>query len=119
MLYKTDFSMKVKGDLIRNARRHKQFSQEYMAHLLEISQSQYSRLENGEIDFEVSKLSILIDTLELNPMEVIEFTEKQQVFINSHNTIGTNFGEIKSPLVANDIEIIRQIIREELDKRKE
>ncbi|SZD73601.1 Uncharacterised protein [Candidatus Ornithobacterium hominis] len=47
-----------------------------MANPLDISQSQYSRLEKGEIDFEVSKLSILIDTLELNPMGVIEFTEK-------------------------------------------
>ncbi|WP_260377579.1 helix-turn-helix domain-containing protein [Candidatus Ornithobacterium hominis] len=61
---------------MREAKRNKNFSQEYMANPLDISQSQYSRLEKGEIDFEVSKLSILIDTLELNPMGVIEFTEK-------------------------------------------
>lgn len=58
-------------------------------------------------------------------MEVIEFTEKQQVFINSHNThnigiVGNRFGDIKSPLVSNDKEVIRQIIREEerLDIKK-
>lgn len=111
--------MKVKRELIKNTRRHKRFSQEYIAYLLDVSQSQYSRLENGEIDFEISKLSSLIDILELNPMEVIEFTEKQLAFINSHNTIGSNIGKIKSPIVINDLNIIQQIIRDELDKRKE
>ena len=94
--------MKVKGNLIREARRRKEFSQDYMAHLLDISQSQYSKLENGEANFDVSKLGVLLDELELNPLEVIEFSEKQQIFINSNNTIVNNAGEIKSPLISND-----------------
>ena len=108
--------MKVKGNLIRDARRRKDFSQEYMANLLDISQSQYSKLENGEANFDVSKLGALLDELELNPLEVIEFSEKQQVFINSNNTIVNNAGEIKSPLITNDVNFIRQIIQEELQK---
>ena len=108
--------MKVKGNLIRDARRRKDFSQEYMANLLDISQSQYSKLENGEANFDVSKLGALLDELELNPLEVIEFSEKQQVFINSNNTIVNNAGEIKSPLISNDVNFIRQIIQEELQK---
>lgn len=108
--------MKVKGNLIRDARRRKDFSQKYMANLLDISQSQYSKLENGEANFDVSKLGALLDELELNPLEVIEFSEKQQVFINSNNTIVNNAGEIKSPLISNDVNFIRQIIQEELQK---
>ncbi len=108
--------MKVKGNLIRDARRQKNLSQEYIAHLLDISQSQYSKLENGEANFDISKLSSLLDVLELNPLEVIEFSEKQQVFINSNNTIVNNAGEIKSPLLTNDVEFIRKMIREELGK---
>ena len=108
--------MKVQGNLIREARRRKDLSQDYMANLLDISQSQYSKLENGEANFDVSKLGALLDALELNPLEVIEFSEKQQVFINSNNTIGTNLGEIKSPLISNDVNFIRQIIQEELQK---
>ena len=108
--------MKVKGNLIREARRRKDFSQDYMANLLDISQSQYSKLENGEANFDVSKLGALLDALELNPLEVIEFSEKQQVFINSNNTIVNNAGEIKSPLISNDVNFIRQIIQEELQK---
>ena len=108
--------MKVKGNLIREARRRKDFSQDYMANLLDISQSQYSKLENGEANFDVSKLGALLDALELNPLEVIEFSEKQQIFINSNNTIVNNAGEIKSPLISNDVNFIRQIIQEELQK---
>ena len=108
--------MKVKGNLIREARRRKDFSQDYMANLLDISQSQYSKLENGEANFDVSKLGALLDALELNPLEVIEFSEKQQIFINSNNTIVNNAGEIKSPLITNDVNFIRQIIQEELQK---
>lgn len=108
--------MKVKGNLIREARRRKDYSQEYMAHQLDISQSQYSKLENGEANFDVLKLGTLLDELELNPLEVLEFSEKQQVFINSNNTIGTNIGEIKSPLITNDAELVRQIVQEELQK---
>ena len=108
--------MKVKGNLIRDARRRKDFSQEYMVNLLDISQSQYSKLENGEANFDVSKLGALLDELELNPLEVIEFSEKQQVFINSNNTIVNNAGEIKSPLITNDVNFIRQIIQDELQK---
>ena len=108
--------MKVQGNLIREARRRKDLSQDYMASLLDISQSQYSKLENGDANFDVSKLSLLLDELELNPLDIIEFSEMQQIFINSNNTIVNNAGEIKSPLITNDVEAIRQIIQEELQK---
>lgn len=108
--------MKVKEKLIREARIRKDYKQHDIADLLGVSQSQYSKLENGEVHFDIAQLSVLLDKLDLNPLDVIEFSEKQQVFINSNNTIGTNLGEIKSPLINNDIEIIRQIIREEIKK---
>lgn len=66
-------------------------------------------------DFCISTLSKLIDELELNPLEVIEFSDKQQIFINSsmsgnHNNSNSfnNFDEEK----------IRNIVRDEL-KRKD
>ena len=104
--------MKVKGNLIREARRRKDFSQDYMANLLDISQSQYSKLENGEANFDVSKLGALLDALELNPLEVIEFSEKQQVFINSSYS-GNNNTTINNI----DIELIKKIVQEELKKQ--
>jgi transcriptional regulator with XRE-family HTH domain len=74
--------MRVKEKIVREARLKKEYSQEHIAHVLNISQSKYSRLEKGEISFDVKELSTLIDVLELNPLEVLDFTDKQQVFIN-------------------------------------
>lgn len=112
--------MNVKGKLIREARMKKDFSQEYLANVLGISQSQYSKLENGDVSFDIQKLGQLLDELELNPLEIIEFSEKQQTFINSNNSHSAivNSGEINSPLIQNDIEAIRKIIQEELSKNK-
>ena len=113
--------MNVKGKLIREARMKKDFSQEYLANVLGISQSQYSKLENGDVRFDIQKLGQLLDELELNPLEIIEFSEKQKLIINthnSHNAIVNNSGEINSPLIQNDVEAIRKIVQEELSKKK-
>ncbi|HFK5528241.1 helix-turn-helix domain-containing protein [Elizabethkingia anophelis] len=85
--------MHVKTEEIRRIRREKDFSQEYMAEMLNLSQSQYSRLENNEspIDFEkVGKIAIILD---VNPFDILEFSE--QSFINCSqsgniNTINNN-----------------------------
>ena len=85
--------MHVKTEEIRRIRREKDFSQEYMAEMLNLSQSQYSRLENNEspIDFEkVGKIAIILD---VNPFDILEFSE--QSFVNCSqsgniNTINNN-----------------------------
>ncbi|WP_454059744.1 helix-turn-helix domain-containing protein [Elizabethkingia ursingii] len=85
--------MHVKTEEIRRIRRERDFSQEYMAEMLNLSQSQYSRLENNEspIDFEkVGKIAIILD---VNPFDILEFSE--QSFINCSqsgniNTINNN-----------------------------
>lgn len=101
--------MKVKGKMIREARQRKEFSQEYMAQVLGISQSQYSKLENGEVSFDIQKLGVLLDELELNPLEVIEFSERQQVFINSSYS-----GNYNSNINMIDEGVVRKIVQEEL-----
>lgn len=104
--------MRVKEKIVRDSRLKKEFSQEHMAHILKISQSKYSRLEKGEISFDINELSVLIDTLGLNPLEVLDFTEKQQVFINSSYSGNVNNTKISGI----DKEAIREIIKEELRK---
>ncbi len=101
--------MKVKEKVIRNARLKKEFSQEYIADLLNISQSKYSRLEKGEIPFDINELSKLIDYLELNPLEVLDFTEKQQIFINSSYS-----GNVNSNINNIDVAFIKKLIKEEM-----
>ena len=104
--------MRVKEKIVRDARLKKNLSQEQIAHILNISQSKYSRLEKGEISFDINELSSLIDVLELNPLEVLDFTEKQQVFINSSYS-----GNINSKINGIDKEAIRKLIQEELKKQ--
>lgn len=104
--------MKVKEKMVRNARILRGISQDNIAHHLNISQSKYSKLENGEIPFDIKELSLLIDLLELNPLEVIDFTDKQQVFINSSYSGNTN-----TTIKGTDIETIRAIIKEELKNK--
>lgn len=104
--------MKLKEKVIREARLKKEFSQEHLADLLNVSQSKYSRLEKGDITFTIDELSKLIDVLELNPLEVLDFTEKQQVFINSSYS-----GNVKTKINVITLEAIREMIREELTKK--
>jgi|SRR5690606_13501468 len=104
--------MRVKEKLVRNARLKKEYSQEYVAQILGVSQSKYSRLEKEETTFDIEELSRLIDLLELNPLEVIDFTEKQQVFINSSYSENSNI-----TINGLDKDVIRDIIREEIKKQ--
>ena len=111
--------MKVKGDLIKEARLKKGFKQDNLADILEISQSQYSKLENGEATFDVQKLSLLIDQLELNPLDIIEFSEKQQTFINSAVSGNHNSNHNYNNSFNNyDEEMIRKIVCDEIAKNK-
>jgi transcriptional regulator with XRE-family HTH domain len=105
--------MKVKEQIVKEARLKKQYTQEYVAHLLDISQSKYSRLEKGEISFDIKELSQLVDLLELNPLEILDFTEKQQIFINSSYS-----GNIDTRIKGIDKNELRSLIQEELKKWK-
>ena len=106
--------MKVNGNLIREARVKKGYKQDVLADILGISQSQYSKLENGETAFDIRTLSKLIDELDLNPLEVIEFTDKQQIFINS--SMSGNHNNSNS-FNSYDEEKIRNIVRAEMRKK--
>jgi len=57
--------MKKVYESIRKARTAKDFSQEYMAEMLGISQRQYSRLENGESEMTLSYLDKISKTLDI------------------------------------------------------
>lgn len=59
--------MYIKTEQIRRLRREKDFSQEYGAEVLDIFQSQYSRIENGECSIDLEKTSRTADILGTNP----------------------------------------------------
>lgn len=86
--------MLLKTEQIRKIRREKDFSQVYMAEVLGLSQSQYSRIENGECSIDIDKANKIAEILDTNPLDIVDFYNKQE-FINcsqsgNYNTITNN-----------------------------
>lgn len=60
---------------IRTLRRNREYSQEYMALLLNISQNAYSRLENGKTPITIDRLYQISSILQTNPSSLLEMEE--------------------------------------------
>lgn len=48
--------------------------------MLDLSQFQYSRIENGECSIDLEKTSKIAEVLGTNPLDIIEFSDKQAFF---------------------------------------
>jgi len=57
---------------IRVLRRNREYSQEYMAFMLHISQNAYSRLENGKTPLTIDRLCEICNILQANPAELMD-----------------------------------------------
>lgn len=68
--------MKLKHETIRVERIRKNYTQEYVADEIGISQSQYSRLEKGEISLDIEKVGKITKVLEISPQDIIEFSQE-------------------------------------------
>ncbi len=79
------------GSNIRKIRELKGYSQEYVSNQLEISQRQFSRIENNETDISVSKLQEISTILDVTPIQLLGFDEKF-IFQNcTNNGVGNNY----------------------------
>ena len=61
----------MSGEKIRIARTIKGYSQEYMAFMLNISQSTYSKMESGSIELTVQRLFEIAELLEVKIIELL------------------------------------------------
>lgn len=57
---------------LRLLRRKMEYSQEYMAFMLNISQNAYSRLENGKTPLTVNRLFEICTLLKISPGKLLE-----------------------------------------------
>lgn len=105
--------MMLKKNVIREKRTSMGYSQEYLADFIGISQAKFSELESGKTQFRINELSKIIELLELNPLDIFDFSEKEQIFINSSYS-----GNINSTINNFDENHIRVLIREELARKK-
>lgn len=56
---------------IRTKRHALNYSQEYMALLLKMKQSNYNKIENGKVELSIPKLYKIAKILDLNPQELL------------------------------------------------
>ena len=99
------------GTNIKNIRELKNYSQEYVAEEIGISQSLYAKIENGSAIPKIDRLQKIAEVLEVDLSTLLSTTNifddksmQNGVYVNTktNNTL--------------DIEILRKIIQEELKK---
>jgi|SRR5690554_1924075 len=67
--------MKEIGEKLRQIRKLKGYSQEYMAHRMKISQRAYSKIENNETRIDWEKLSEISNILKIKPSDITNFDD--------------------------------------------
>ncbi|MCS3871402.1 transcriptional regulator with XRE-family HTH domain [Chryseobacterium ginsenosidimutans] len=68
--------MKICGQNIRKIRRGKDFTQEYMAFEMGISQKAYSDIENSKVKINLEILTKISTILEIKPSEICSISHK-------------------------------------------
>lgn len=84
-------------EIIRQQRKLKDYSQEYVARKLKLSQSHYARIENGKSELMFSVFVKLIDILELEPNLVLPSIYKKPIL--ELNKAEVNLLAFKSEIV--------------------
>lgn len=102
------------GEKIKKLRELKNYTQQYMADQLDISQSGYGKIERNETDISISKLEKIAKILDTDIYTVLIFDEKH--FFNTRMEKQTNTS------VNNQTELFDKIIhqyKEEIGYLKE
>ena len=109
------------GAKIKRLRELKNFTQDFMAEQLQVSQSAYSKLEIGETEITYKRLAQIAEILQLKPEEIANFSESM-VFNVMHNQNGNGLVINQTTLTTSEKELYeRQIalLQEELAYLKE
>ena len=101
---------------IKQLRELKDFTQEYMANQLDISQSAYVKIEKGFTILKIDRLQQIADILEVDLSTLLNTTNIFNIVFNAQ---ATQSGYINTQNNTNtfDIDILRKIIQEELTKK--
>jgi len=75
-----DIQMKLKTKEVRRSRLAKNYTQDYMADELGLTQSQYSRIEKGECAVEIDKVVKIAQILEVNWIDILDFGTAQNFY---------------------------------------
>jgi transcriptional regulator with XRE-family HTH domain len=70
--------MNIILNTIRLIRLEKKLSQEYTASKLNFTQSYFAKMENGESDISVRNLILLLDILEIDPVDFFKEVKRKK-----------------------------------------
>jgi transcriptional regulator with XRE-family HTH domain len=98
------------GNNIKQFRELKNFTQEYVAEEIDVSQSTYSRIENGTAPIKIDILQRIAEVLEVDLSSLISTTNIFN-FKDAVNQYGYVNNQNNNTI---DVEVLRKIIREEL-----
>ena len=79
---------------IRKYREIKGYSQEYVAHQLNINQASYAKLENNSTKITIDRLFSIAKLLETEISEILEL-KNQTIFNQTDNEIANAFGKVE------------------------
>ena len=102
------------GTNIKQIRELKNFSQEYVAHELGVSQASYARIESGTIIPKIDRLERIADILEVDLSTLLSTTNIFHIIFNATAHQSGYVNNQSNNII--DIEMIRKIIQEELKK---
>ena len=98
------------GNRIRKLRKEKDYSQEYVALKLGISQGTYQRIESGNAEkVDIDTIIKIAEVLEADPVDLI-FKNEKQVFLNCPQS-GTNY----NPVYNNFSEDLVKILQSQME----
>jgi len=76
------------GQKIKKLRELKNLTQDYMANQLGLTQSAYSKMENGEVDIPYSRIEDIAKIFTIKPEDIITFNEN--TIFNLYNNQNAN-----------------------------
>lgn len=108
------------GDKLKRARINKNFTQEYLAEVLNVSQKTYSNFENDKSKPDFAQVEDIAKTLEVS---VLDFLSNDGMSFNYDNTHGGNNGfiyqnQLPEKLVEQYEERIKEL-KEQVQELKE
>lgn len=108
----------VKEKLIRK-RNEKDFTQKDLAEYLNISQTQYSRKEKGEVEISDEEWERISKLLETNVEEIKEIDDRKNITNYFDNVTSSNFGSVNGNYYCNVPEFLLESQRELIEMLKQ
>jgi len=102
------------GYNIKKIRELRNYSQEYVAQKLEISQPTYAKIENGTIIPKIDRLQRIAEILDIDMSFLLNTTNVFNIVFNATANQSGYINNQSNNVI--DIEMLRKIIQEELKK---